>query len=292
MDTIAFLLLGLSICAVWLPAGIPMGASRRLPPWSPCFMAAVASGVMAGVLNGQAVLALVVLVGMAWMSRRTPSRAGRAAWSAAAVLLALALAFHLVPGFKNLLVAQGLQVSERSAPMSLYANFDKGAMGLVLLAFFSRRAVSRADWRGVARWGLGGAVVTAGVVIGAACATGHVAFDPKMPAIAPQFLAINLLFVCVAEEAFFRGMVQERLTVLVAGRASLGWVPVAASASLFGLAHAPGGMALALLAAVAGLGYSLVYAKTRSIEASVLTHFAVNAVHFIGFTYPYLSGAR
>ena len=39
----------------------------------------------------------------------------------------------------------------------------------------------------------------------------------------------------------------------------------------------------------AGLGYALAYQSTQRIEAPVLVHFALNAVHFIAFTYPYLA---
>ena len=43
------------------------------------------------------------------------------------------------------------------------------------------------------------------------------------------------------------------------------------------------------LAAVAGAGYGWAYLRTQRIEASILTHFALNAVHFFGFTYPALA---
>ncbi len=43
-----------------------------------------------------------------------------------------------------------------------------------------------------------------------------------------------------------------------------------------------------VVATLSGLGYSIAYAATRRIEAAVLTHFGVNAIHFFGFTYPHL----
>jgi membrane protease YdiL (CAAX protease family) len=61
---------------------------------------------------------------------------------------------------------------------------------------------------------------------------------------------------------------------------------------LFGLAHWGGGARYAMLASVAGLGYALVYARVRRVEASILVHFAVNAVHFVGFTYPALASSQ
>jgi CAAX protease family protein len=41
-----------------------------------------------------------------------------------------------------------------------------------------------------------------------------------------------------------------------------------------------------VLAAAAGLGYAIVYHRTKSIEMSMLAHFGLNAVHFLLFTYP------
>lgn len=55
---------------------------------------------------------------------------------------------------------------------------------------------------------------------------------------------------------------------------------------LFGAAHLGGGVPMAALAGIAGLGYATVYAATQRIEASILVHFGLNATHFLLFTYP------
>lgn len=66
-------------------------------------------------------------------------------------------------------------------------------------------------------------------------------------------------------------------------------LPVGLSSLLFAAAHLGGGLLQAAIAGLAGLGYALVHARSRRIEAAILTHFAVNAVHFLGFTYPGLA---
>jgi len=118
-----------------------------------------------------------------------------------------------------------------------------------------------------------------------------VRLEPKWSDAALAFLVANLLFTCVAEEAFFRGLIQERLMRLAETRRqpAWNWIAIAVSTLLFGLAHAGGGATWLLVATIAGLGYALVYARTRSIEGAILVHFAVNAAHFIGFTYPRLA---
>jgi membrane protease YdiL (CAAX protease family) len=57
---------------------------------------------------------------------------------------------------------------------------------------------------------------------------------------------------------------------------------------LFGLAHAHGGPALVVLATFAGIGYGAAYQRSGRIEAAILAHFALNAAHFLMFTYPAL----
>lgn len=282
-----FVLLGLSICAVWLP-DIKFGRSRTLPPWLPLFIAAALSGFACGILAWPALLALATLAGVSAFSARTESRALRTLLSGITALLALALALHFVPGFDNPIIVAQVQVSNDAAPFTQYANFDKGAAGLLLLVFFCQRVTRWDGWRRLAAPTVIAAAATAAAVLIVAWAIGTVRPDPKLPAFALAFLSVNLLFTCVAEEAFFRGLLQERLTRRLAAQPRFRWVPVAASSALFGAAHFAGGPTLVLLATIGGVGYSLVYAVTRRVEAAVLTHFAVNAVHFFGFTYPHL----
>ena len=273
---------------MWAP-DISVGRVR-VPPWLVFFVAAVISAIAYGVITWVALVALGAMLGTSLLSQRVDSQAVRAALAVLAALFALALALHLVPGFNNLTVVDRAQVSPDGVLFTQRANFDKAAAGLLLLVFFCQRAATSDDWRSVlAPTGIA-IVATVVVVMGLALSTGYVRPDLKLPRFASAFLAINLLFTVVAEEAFFRGMVQERLTRAVAAHPRLQWVPIGVSSASFGLAHIAGGPLLVLLATVAGIGYALAYAATRRIEAPVLTHFAVNAVHFFGFTYPQLQG--
>ena len=260
----------------------------RIPPWLVFFIAAAISALAYGVITWVALLALGGMLGTSVLSQRVDSRAVGAALAVLAALFALALALHLVPGFSNPVVVDRVQLGPDGAPFTQRANFDKATAGLFLLVFFCQRIATRDDWRSVLAPTAIAIVATVVVVMGLALSTGYVRPDLKLPTFAPAFLAINLLFTVVAEEAFFRGMVQERLTRAVAAHPRLQWIPVGVSSASFGLAHLAGGPLLVLFATIAGIGYSLAYAATRRIEAPMLTHFAVNAVHFFGFTYPHL----
>lgn len=281
-----FGLLGLAILAVWLPA-VPVGERSRLPVWPVLFCAAIVSGWMSGYLAWPALAALAGFAVLAWWA----SHSGTSRWQRAVpciltAVTALALALHRLPGFRNPVVIADFKVSALALPFTQYANFDKAAVGLILLAWLCRRATSVDDWKEIARKTPLIIVITTVSVMGLAVALGVVRFDSKWPAITPVFLAMNLLFTCIAEEAFFRGFLQERCAMALQGVRWGGVIAIALSGLLFGLAHAAGGVPYMILATVAGFGYATAYASVRRVEAAIATHIVVNAVHFIGFTYP------
>ena len=283
------LLLGLAICAVWLP-DLAVASRTRIPPWTLLLAAATAAGLASGLLDWRGGLCVVLLCSLAFASVHVPLPVLRRALVVATVLLALALGFNKVPGFQPSVFAQGVQVSADAPPIRLSAHFAPGLAGLVLLAFFARRARSLRELAAVLPQALAIATATTLLVVGAAWASGYVRFDPKLPAITVAHLAKILLWTCVVEECFFRGVVQHGLAQLrfVRDRPPLRWLPIAIASLLFGLAHLPGGWTYAGLATLAGVGYGWAYARTGLIEAALLAHFAVNATHFLLFTYPQL----
>src|SRR5437868_3760189 len=100
----------------------------------------------------------------------------------------------------------------------------------------------------------------------------------------------NLLFVCMAEEAFFRGFIQKNLALMMKKIRYGDYLALLIASFLFGLAHYAGGTKYAILATVAGMGYGWVYLTAKRIEGSILTHFGLNLTHFLFFTYPALAG--
>jgi membrane protease YdiL (CAAX protease family) len=101
---------------------------------------------------------------------------------------------------------------------------------------------------------------------------------------------VNLFFTCVAEEALFRGFLQNQLTQLLSQWTYGSTISLILTSILFGLVHFPGGWSYVFLATVAGLFYGYAYFKAQKIEASIWVHFLVNAIHFLAFTYPALKG--
>lgn len=275
-----FGLLGLSIVSTGLTAGHTDRPAILRHLWLVLLGLAGTAGLAAGVLHAIAEASIAALLAFAWLATSHGKAVVRAPFTVLTLMLAFALALHAVPGFDNPLLLKDVRLSGNSAPYTMYANFDKGVAGLVLLVFFCRRSSS---WRDFAFALRSQAPLVAALlcgVLGIGWATGFIHPDFKLSPFLPLFVVVNLLFVCVAEEAFFRGVIQGEL-------ARFGdTVAVVVSGLLFGAAHLGGGWQFAALASLAGLGYALLYARTRRIEIPIVVHFLLNLAHFIVFTYP------
>lgn len=284
----SYLLLGVAVLLTRVPASI---ASEKVARWgwAPLLAGSLAAALAEGQMTWVGTVPVIVLWATAtcYQLAMSPQLRTACAWGAA--LLAVAMATHRLPGFTPLLIADG-PVSQASASMALRAHLDKGMAGVILLGTFVPQAITL---RGIGRAiavGLGVGLATAIIVVGAVAWSGAVRLDPKLPGIALHWMAVNLFLTCVLEEALFRGLLQDRLTRRLQRPKWGVWLALAVASLLFGLAHAGGGALLILAAAAAGAGYGMAYLITRYIEAPVVAHLTLNAVHFFGFTYPYAAG--
>jgi membrane protease YdiL (CAAX protease family) len=203
---------------------------------------------------------------------------------------------HAIPGFHNILVFDQKQFSHDAIAFTMYLNFDKVLVGILLYAFFIRRndssGFSRADLNTV----VGSVFALIVIFVPLAITIGFVRFDPKLPESSWIWAMNNLFLVCFAEEALFRGFIQtglrrsiESVVPKAAGSFDLAeWGAVAIAAILFGAAHFKGGSAYVFLATIAGLVYGYAYKKSGKIVVPILVHFLLNAIHFFLFTYPAL----
>jgi hypothetical protein len=278
--------LTLAVLALWFGADTRAPAVRRFA-WAAFLLAAIIAGLVSGFVRPIALVWIAALGGATWMfSRPDASRVQRLVAAAAIVLLSAGLMAHQLPGFNNPRVLSDVRFSADAVPFRLYLNFDKTVAGLLLLAFCHERIARAADWRAMLRRAAPAALGTIAVLLLLSLASGYVRFDPKFPAAAWLWLWVNLCFTCMAEEALFRGFVQAQLQRAWQRLPRGEWLALAVAAILFGFAHVAGGAAYVALSIVAGIGYGWVYLRTGRIEASILTHFALNALHFFGFTYP------
>ena len=110
------------------------------------------------------------------------------------------------------------------------------------------------------------------VAIPIGLATGFLSWNPHVPATGPLTPVLIYLLTALPEELLFRGIFQNLLM-----RRLGQWGGLAVAAVIFGIAHLPDFRYVAL-ATLAGLAYGGVYASTRKITVSAITHAGVNSI--------------
>ncbi|WP_312540878.1 CPBP family intramembrane glutamic endopeptidase [Achromobacter mucicolens] len=237
-----------------------------------------------GVVDPVALAGPALLLAAAALVRAGGGPASRAAGHALFVVVAVLLFAHLLPGFHNLRVIAPAPLTPDAVPFGMYLNMDKPLVGFwVVLVLAPPMAAAHARLTLQAALLACAGAVTA--CLGLALALGVVGWAPKWPASGWIWLLNNALLVTLAEEALFRGYVQERLTQWWRHHPWGAWAALAVAAALFGLAHYAGGWQWMLLAALAGVGYGVAY-RYGGLAAAVLAHLGLNAAHFGWFTYP------
>lgn len=194
---------------------------------------------------------------------------------------AVALMLHLVPGFHNLRLLDGVHVSPDSLPFTLYYNFDKALVPFILLGCLSTLFVTKRHHRVSWQWLLLAAAVPA--LLWLATLLGGLRAEFHVPEWLPEFTLANIFFVSLAEEALFRGYLQQRLARVAHPAAAL-----VVSALFFGAMHFQGGMMLVLFASLAGMIYGIAWMWSGRLWVAVLFHFGLNLMQLLFFTYPAL----
>jgi len=287
---VPFVLLAVAVLSLWA-GGSANSAAWRRNLWLIVGAASVVAALVFGVVKPLGLLWIITLAAAVrtYFARPSLSRWSRLGLAAVIVLLAAGLMLHRLPGFHNLRVIDAVRFTPDAVPFTLYLNFDKTLLGLVLLGWGHARLTSMRGARTMLTQAAPWAAGLFTLVMALSLAAGYVRWAPKIPPQSALWLAVNLGFTCLAEEALFRGFIQEQLQQLWAERPSGRWLALTVAAVLFGLAHVAGGPAYVALAMVSGAGYGWIYQRTGKIEASLLTHFALNTVHFFLFTYPALA---
>ncbi len=230
-------------------------------------------------------LAAPALLGLAAMCVRSGSgKAVRVMGHVLFVLLAAALFLHWLPGFHNPQVIPPAPLSADAVAFGMYLNLDKPLVAFWVIWVLAPPVMGENARRTVAAALLACAAAVL-ICMGVALALRVVGWAPKWPDTGWLWLINNALLVCLAEEALFRGYVQQQLANLWRNRR---WGSAAASgvaAVLFGLAHFAGGWQWMLLATLAGTAYGVAY-RYGGLAAAVLAHLGLNAAHFGLFTYP------
>ncbi|MDR7006197.1 CPBP family intramembrane glutamic endopeptidase [Paraburkholderia strydomiana] len=278
MISLPFIALFLAVPAAWT------SAARWLVPslLAVIYFAAFANGQ----LTPLAAIPLALLLVAAFAvgpHRQAPTRyVGHALF----IVLAAALSMHWLPGFHNPRVIGPERFTADALPFTMYLNLDKPLVCFWLLLALPWMRPRNPVLTSIQAGTVGMAATTI-VCLFLALLLGTVRWEPKWPTSTWLFMLNNLLLVTVTEETLFRGYIQGGLSRLLRHLAHADIIALGIASIVFGLAHYSGGWQWIVLASIAGLGYGLAY-RFGGLSAAILTHFGLNAAHFLLFTYPML----
>lgn len=193
-----------------------------------------------------------------------------------------------IPGFLDWQLVKSFQFSHNAQPFSLTLTTQAFLVGLFYMWFSKSSLFDEGSFKPVLKAIWLPIIIGAIVLMGAGLYTKYVQIDFKPTNFYFLWAFHNLFFVCLAEEAIFRGMIQHFLTLHLQSIQGGKWLALILASIAFGLVHFQGGWVYVGLASVAGLFYGYAYMSTKKIEASILTHFGFNSLHFLFFTYPAL----
>ncbi|EAB2297562.1 CPBP family intramembrane metalloprotease [Salmonella enterica] len=153
---------------------------------------------------------------------------------------------HIIPGFHSLRVLDGIRMGTESTPFTMYYNFDKALVPFVLLICL--KSLFTTDTRPHTKpWYWLMLVVAVLVLLMVAVAVGGLKIERHHPEWLFQFVLAHIFFVSLAEEALFRGYLQQRLSSVMPPVLAR----IIASLLLGGLHYAGGGL-MVIFATLAG----------------------------------------
>lgn len=131
-------------------------------------------------------------------------------------------------------------------------------------------------------------ILAAFAIIGAGCFWDDlISFAPRFNPLVSSLVVVYIFaIVAPAEEIVFRGFIQGHLAKKLGD-----WPAILTTSALFGLMHLPNGATgtaidlwnwkLAVLAAIAGIGFGWVYSHTKSLWNPILLHAIVSSAYFL-----------
>ena len=284
------------LCGLYLPYAL-LGSSlffhwisKRLAGL--LFLGSLVVGFLYCTVRVEAFLAILSLVGLLFLIKINSNKWLKIIGHLGFFTLSFLLFFNKIPVFNNFRVLESVQFCTNCAPFTMYLNAETAIIGFLILSFLVPVARSFKDFRVAIQSTLVWMPLCIIVLIGSATLIGYVKFDSKVPSSLLLWSLNNFFLVCIGEEAFFRGYVQKNLTEFCQRHNFSYLFAIAVASILFGLRHITGGMPFVILSTIAGFFYGMAYYKSGKIEAGILTHFGLNLVHFLFFSYPFLMLTR
>lgn len=239
--------------------------------WLPLLAASMVCAYLSDIITPWALLSVGLMWG-SYFALSSPVKGWQRGFTAImAVLISALLLFHVMPGFANRVLIPGLKVF----------NYDKPFAGFFILVYLVKIASTKKTFFRAYVRSIPFIVGGIGVLIGLAYILGHVQFAPTLPPDFGWWVFRTLFFVCIPEEAFFRGFIQMEIYRAMQKSRWSAFVAIVLAALTFTAVHMQMALNIPYLIMVfaAGMIYGLVYHLTRSIESAILIHFFVNVLN-------------
>ncbi|WNO10465.1 CPBP family intramembrane glutamic endopeptidase [Teredinibacter sp. KSP-S5-2] len=225
-------------------------------------------------------------LGLGWLVVKTPETGWLeiVLWCAV-VVLGFFIAIYRPEGFHYPIAWETSAMHEGGLPFTLHMNFSKLLGGILviiwLLTVYSNNSIARPLHESI--------LITAAsvfVMLLIANVFFDVGWQPKISEGLGLFVLVNLGITVLSEEAFFRLLIQDRMTSFFSNPTIGMWVAGIFTSVLFAFAHSTTINKTWLLFFIAGAIYSAVFAYTQRFSMALAVHFGVNLMHFIFLRYP------
>lgn len=203
------------------------------------------------------------------------------------MIVAFSMMHHLFPGYYNIKIFDHVVLGNKGSQLSMYLNLDKAAAALVLLATCCKLCAFKGDGALGAYKVMQRIVIFLSVIAIFAYFSGNISFDLKWSNYNLLWILNNAFVVATAEEALFRGMVQQRLYSLFFKLKYRNYYSIILASILFLFIHPLNNPYYLLFVFVAGCFYGYIYYLTAAIEWAIFAHFLLNFIHLIFFSYPF-----
>ncbi len=282
IGAIGYAVLTLALLSIWI--------HRKIWVWGSLFAVSLAFATYGSVVTLQGFIPLGLVAICYFFAKEDISGFWRLFASLSAAIITIALYTHFIKGFNNILLFPDWRSSLSAIPMNIYVNYDKGAVALLILGIYLPVIRKKNEIYQMLLATVPWMILSSVTIIFLSQYLEIIKWDPKLPLISLTWLIIQLFFVVIPEEVFYRGFIQKEIAKNLNNRFS-GLFAILSTSLLFALIHLFFIPNLFFIACtfVISLFYGGIYQITGKIESSIICHYFTNICHFFFFTYPMLT---
>lgn len=275
---LAIIFIVLSIGATWV--------YPKYYTFSPLVLLSYGFAYMGGIVSFNSIYTVVVIVVCVILLQIDSKRFIHLFASMVLAIVGVFIMIHLIKGFYNIAVYKHLKLSTGTA-FNLYISYDKALLATILLGTIVPKVLTKEGFRNVLLVSIPCIAVSSCIILFYMKYSNLIVFDPKFPFAFFPWVLVQLFFVAIPEEVFFRGFLQREITKNLPNKLApaLAILTVSLLFSAIHFIFIPK-IAYVCMMFIASVLYGSIYHFSKSIETSMITHFFVNIIHFIFFSYP------